>query len=218
MSEITAKFEIGSPIGLAAAKEDSRYRMSRVGVYPVAEKIGIAVATDGKVLAATTVNTELLNGPTFIPGKFASKPGSFALNGEWRREQKQGRGRVKVEVSDPCDEGRFPPFKSVLKEASTNDPGIVITLDAELLQRVQSALGANALTMFIPADTKSAVRIVAVDSLTGADGVGAVMPITRDGSATRKERLEGRERFVARFNGVRGLMPENANPEPKSEE
>lgn len=192
----------GRKLGVCCAKETARYSITSALAYRAGDGGLCVAATDGKVLSV--VPLDIVAGPespTLIP--------SAAVNGNGKDKTVEVNGEVratsgkKTEVMPlPEQSGVYPAFKDVFPDSEALAGYSTLTLNAEQLSRVASAISCDGVvTLMVPskADYEKGKPIVVVQ---GGDevmaGVGLIMPIVDKAfKATTDATAAARKQYVS---------------------
>jgi len=178
ISPIGTEVVLDTPIGKAAAKENSRYSCDAVKYSS-----GYVMATDGKIAAVrqTERGTSAQDGVQ-IPNK-AATPGTATLQGStWTTQKGKGKGNRKAKTTPALEpsEKKFPPLAEIFGEA--NGTFRWLRLDADLLRQVIEAItpkdadGIRGITIGFPDDGKAGVKSAAHLLADDGRGLGLIMP------------------------------------------
>ncbi len=194
MSEQTTnlvKFTVpsGHKAGACAASESMRYATSNVALVPgkpneSGAHANYLIATDGNVLSFLPVEATGNDKPLLLPAdsvKANGKETSVEVNGEVRSTN----GKKTSVAPLPEQSGLFPAVGSVLPKSGDMTYHACLTLDAELLSKLASAISqTGVVSLFIPmADKGQICKPVIAVGLGGDDnerpiGIGLLMPMT----------------------------------------
>lgn len=198
---IRARLNLQRPIA-TADKSAGRFVLNHALLTPCDEGAYLA-STDGKVAAVMLADGECPDGaehlvPNEIIAKVPKKGKRTELNGQWLTDGK---------TLTPPVCGLFPAMQDVLPSLTATPPTFAVTLNAELLARLQQTIsrdedGSASVTLLFTAQGAPLVVV-------GSDGIGVVMPITRDAPRTADGRkgIESTdqliERVTERYTAVR---------------
>jgi hypothetical protein len=198
------------PVGVAAARDSSRFAISAVLAHPnaAAPERGHVVATDGKVLALARALVDLPAPMLVPPSSLSHAP---TKKQPTQRLSVDPNGGTAIDARSKLhhlpEQGRnFPPFADLFK---VNGDYLRVTLNAELLATLASALSDTTsgesirATLCIPINpTRSDIAagraiIVATDS---ADSVGLLMPM--DTETDKRSANDTAAALVARAGAI----------------
>jgi len=183
----------GIDIGACTAKESTRYAIAGTLVRVRGEH-AVAVATDGKCLSVTRLDTlmpgswEGIVPSDALPSRTECTnrkfhPRTLTLNGTVQRTDAKGRT-----VTLAPSEGTFPNYESVIPEYLTEDC-TAIRLNIELLASIVQAVAApdtfkiRAVTVLVPHKYGKPIGVV------GDNGIGVLMPIGHNGNKEECDRF-----------------------------
>lgn len=157
----------GARIHLAASKEATRYAIQGVQVEPIGDGRGMAVATDGRILAAAPIEY----GEADTQATCVVPLAAFATMEKERSNGMHLNGKATVRTSTGEQsfnllEVRFPAWREVMPSVSEQARGFKVCFDADKLKQLADAL-----------TTKKGQRIVELTIIPGKNGEPSNMPI-----------------------------------------
>lgn len=156
------------------------YQLGNVAVLPME---GLAVATDGKILAVCQVETtgKISEGPALVPGAAFAAVKNDGGSIDVHRDGYFALGKKQLHLG----EGRYPNAAEVLNSAADDayhGDSVQVTLDAKLLLRLAEAITPNGESPIITLEIPRGDASVCV---SGECGVGVIMPCTLAADAPR---------------------------------
>ncbi|MBI1338467.1 MAG: hypothetical protein GC164_16110 [Phycisphaera sp.] len=210
-------FKVSSRIAQSAGSS-GRYASDKVRALPTpdGERV-ILQATDGHQAVCVVEPGHMAKGSVLVPTQVlpTRKPAQAVTVRLERDHWESSEGKLAPAV----EEGSFPPIGDVLSDVSTSTSSasnplngnghtgthIALALDAEFLRKQALALGTTKLTLLIPLPVKShpgktsseqelpvverPVCVCPATAEAGVEGIGVVMPLKPERSATYYRQL-----------------------------
>lgn len=177
-------------------------------------------ATDSRVLAITiqegiAVDTAIMPGSLATPPKKTSKAKTVTLNGEWRADETHRKTRVVTSTVAGMVEGGFPRYHDILP-ATPAVKTVSIRLDAIMLAKLAEAFATDDERgidlIFQTVTDENGQTYIDEDAgpicVAGANGFGAIMPISRDSELGGKPQ-DHHQASLERWNGWHDGLKDN---------